>query len=423
MPAKKVILTAALILLIAVPVGAESVEPGLTVDQLVEMALEANPQIKVARAQWKSAEHSIRQNYAPADPTFSFLNVDSATNGFSQASVHTLQITQALQFPGKALLQADNATRAASIARLTYVATIRDVRAQTEAAFDQDLVDGALVDVAAETAANLKRVLQVTQVAYSASQVTQSDFISSEFDLAAARQQEQQSRVAEQNDRTAINQLLYRQPDEPLPLDRRLELKPLAAPLDSLTQRAIEARQEILAAALSERNSTTALQLAKLEYAPDYALGYTFDHYLISSGAPSPARTEDHGFSISFNMPMYFWPKQREDVTRAGYDLEAARYSLASIRNQTAATVTALYRSAQFAYRSATLYRDTLIPLARQNFEVALVAYSSGKVDFVTLAAVLRRSYDARVAYLQAASQFLSGKAALEQAIGESLPP
>ena len=50
-----------------------------------------------------------------------------------------------------------------------------------------------------------------------------------------------------------------------------------------------------------------------------------------------------------------------------------------------------------------------------------MVAYESGKIDFIALASTLRRSYDARVAYLQAANQFLASRVALEQAIGEPL--
>src|SRR5271157_1226142 len=398
------IVSVALMTLVAMPARAAAEPLGLTVDELVEMALEANPQVKSARARWKSAEHSVKQNYAPADPVFSYSNVDSPNNGFDQASVHTLQVTESFQFPGKALLQADNATRAANIARLTYLATLRDIRAQTETGFYQDLLDDALADVTAENVANLKRVQQVTQVAYSAGRATQSDFISAEFDTAAAEQQERQLRVSELNDRTLLNQLMFRQPDEPLSLDRHFNLKTIETPLDTLRERAVEVRQEVLRAALAERNSATALQLARLEYAPDYALGYTFDNYLLSSAAPAPnGRMQDHGFSVGFNMPVFFWLKQREDVTRAGYDLEAARYDMGSIKNQTAATVTTLYRTAELAYRTAILYRDTLIPLARQDFEVALVSYSSGKIGFADLAATLRRNYDSRVAYLQAA--------------------
>src|SRR5512140_1758660 len=62
----------------------------LDVTQLVQVALEVNPQVRAARARWESAEHSIKQAYAPNDPQLSFTNGDSAGNGFNRTSYHTL---------------------------------------------------------------------------------------------------------------------------------------------------------------------------------------------------------------------------------------------------------------------------------------------------------------------------------------------
>jgi len=417
---RKVLAVAAAVVSIAAA-GVARADSTLGAAQVVEIALEVNPQVRAARDRWYSAMHQIKQNYAPADPLFGYGNIDSATNGFSGASLHSLTVTQALQFPGKALLQADNSRRTAEIAELTFQAVRRDVRALAETAYYQILLDDALSEVQAETVAELQNVLKVTEVAYSANRVTQTDFISAEFDQAAARQNERQYHTAELNDETTLNQLLFRKPEEPLALDRRLEFKPLEVSLDTLTELAAQVRQEILATALAEHNSETALELAKLEYAPDYAIGFVFDNYLLASAAPSPNRLQDYGFTIAFNMPVFFWIKQNEDVRRAGFDLAAARADQDSIRSQTAAGVAKLYRTAQLAYQTAALYRDSLIPLARQNFAVALIAYQSGKIDFMTLAAAIRRGYDARVAHLQAANQFLASRVALEQAIGEPL--
>jgi len=88
----------------------------------------------------------------------------------------------------------------------------------------------------------------------------------------------------------------------------------------------------------------------------------------------------------------------------------------APIKIQTAAAVATLFRSAQLAYSTAILYRDS-VPLARQDLRLALTAYQSGKIDFVTLSSALQCEYAARVSYLQAANQFLAGKVSLEQAI------
>lgn len=394
----------------------------LTAEELVPMALEANPVVRAAHDRWFSASHSIKQTLAPNDPIFSYGSIDSQADGFNHASVHTLTVTEAAQFPGKALLQHEGVTRLAEIARLMYQAAARDLRAQVESGYYQLVLDSSLADVTAENIGNLKRVLQVTQVAYATSQVTQADFIAAEVNLAVAQLLEEQLRTAISNDRTTLNQLLSRRPDEPLVVDQQLRLDPISMQLDPLVALAFEARQEILAAALTEKNSDTALRLARMEVLPDYSLSYIFDHYLLNSAAPAVNRTEVNGFSIAFNLPIFFWMKQNEDAKRAGYDLEAAREDFTSIRNQTAAAVTNIYRSAQLAYRTAQIYRDSLIPLARQGFEVSLVAYQSGKIDFTTLASALQRSNDTRVVYLQAVNQFLAQRVALEQAIGEPFP-
>jgi cobalt-zinc-cadmium efflux system outer membrane protein len=420
-PMKPILAAILTIAALAMPATQASADSALTLAQIVDAALEANPQVRAARARWSVAIHSIKQSYAPNDPIFNYFNTDSPTNGFDHAASHTINVTDSFQFPGKALYQADIARRNADVARLMYEAALRDIRAQVETAFYQDQLDTALGVVADETLVNLKRVLEVTQVAYSGNQVTQTDFISAELDLSAEQLERDRLKVATSNDLTAINQLLNRIPDAPLQLDQTLKLEPLEIRPDALIERAFKLRQEILESALAQKNSETSVTLARMEYLPDYSVGYTFDNYLIPSAGPTLNSLQDHGWNIGFNLPIFFWIKQREDVTRARFDLDAARNDLASIRSQTAASVTSLYRSAQYSYRTAATYRDTLTPLARQNFEVALTAYTSGKIDFVTLAMTLRRYYDARIGYLTAANQYLAGRVALEQAIGEPL--
>jgi outer membrane protein, heavy metal efflux system len=416
-----VMAVAAIVVLLPRTAPTASASQALDVTQLVQVALEVNPQVRAARERWESAEHSIKQAYAPNDPQVSYTNGDSAGNGFSRSSYHTLLIGEAFQFPGKALLQGSQARRSAEIARLMYQATIRDIRAAVEISYYQLVLDSALAGVNAENVRNLEQVLKVTQIAYSANQVTQTDFISAEFDLAAARQLQLLYQTYTANDETALNQLLSRPPGAPLDFERTLKFAPLKIPLDTLADRAAGLRQEILGASLSERNSSTALELAKMEYLPDFTVSYFFDHYLLASAAPAPNRTQDHSWVIGANMPIFFWLKQNEDVARARNNLEASRYDLVSIKNQTAAAVTSLYRAAQYGYQTAILYRQSLIPLADEDFEVALTAYQSGKISFVALAAALRRGYDARVSYLQAANQFMANRVALEQAVGAPL--
>ena len=395
-------------------------EQPLTVEQLVEVAIEVNPQVRAAKEQWDAAQHQILQNYAPADPTFTYANLDSSKD--FNAAVHAHSFSESFQFPGKALLQADEAKRTAEIARLTYEAAVRDLRAGVETAYYQVLLDEALIGINAENIANLKQVVHVTQIQYTANQATQADLIGAEFALAQAQLQQRQYQTNRANDRVGLNQLLYRRPASPLNLEPKIGLKRLELRLDKAVDTATHARQEILEAALTEKNSTTALKLAEMEYLPDYTVGYEFDYILQPGAQPLPTVTQGNTFSIGFNIPIFFWIHQREDVHSAQHSLQAARYSMNSVLSQTEATVTQLYQSAQFAYESAQQYSGSLIPLADKNFKVSLVAYQAGKVDFLTLSSALQSAYAARVTYLQNANQFLAGEVALEQAMGVPLP-
>jgi cobalt-zinc-cadmium efflux system outer membrane protein len=400
---------------------ARATDAPLSEAQLVEIAIEANPQVKSARYRWDSAVHSIKQTVAPNDPVFTYTNSDSPKTPVGRAALREFNFTETFQFPGKALHQRDQAERAAEIAHLMLAATVRDVRAATETGYFQLVLDQSLADVNSENVLNLDQIVSVTETAYATSAVPQTDVISAEFDLAAARQLQHQYLTAVANDETALNLQLYRPVGSPLSVDRTLKLKAINFPLDALIDRAYAARQEIMEAALAERNANTAIYLAKMEYLPDFTASIQYDDYLLPSFAPKPSQKRDWVGIIGFNLPVFFWLKQDEDVARAKASLAAARSDQALIRIQTSAAVATLYRSAQFAYESATLYRDSLIPLARQDFRVALTAYQSGKINFVTLSSVLQRYYASRVSYLQAVNQFLAGEVSLEQAIGAPL--
>ena len=393
----------------------------LSESQLVEIAIEANPAVKSARYRWDAAVHSIKQTVAPNDPIFTYTNSDSVKSPVGRAALREFNFTETFQFPGKALHQRDQAIDAAGIAHLILLATVRDVRAAVEMGYFQLVLDQTLSEVNAENVSNLDQVVRVAETAYSASAVQQTDVISAEFNLAAARQLQHQYLTAVANDETALNLQLYRPVGSPLPVDRSLKLEALTFPLDALIDRAYAARQEILEAALAERNANTALYLAKMEYLPDFTTGVQYDDYLVPSFAPRPSQKRDWVGVIGFNLPVFFWMKQDEGVARAKANLAAARSDQNLIKIQTAAAVSTLFRSAQYAYETAILYRDSLIPLARQNFRVALTAYQGGKIDFTTLSTILQSEFGARVSYLQAANQFLAGEVSLEQAIGAPL--
>jgi len=393
--------------------------PALSAEDAIREAVANNPGVRAAQAQYRAALHQIDQAYAPQDPQL-LIQKSQTPNGLTRAQTQSVGISESFQFPGKAWLQGDQVHRTAEIARLTYQAAVRDATAQAQTSYYQALLDSASVRINIENVASVQEVLGVARIAYTANQNAQTDLISAQLALSQSSQSALASEVALANDQAALNQIMGRQPETPVEFAGELDLKSFELPLEAVKQRALEARQELLEAALTEKNAKTALKLAWMEFLPDFNVSWLRNNYPQGSiNAVSPAEpSHDFSTSFGFNIPVFAWFKQREDVRAASNLLDAARRSRDGAELQTLTSVVQLHRSTLLAYKAALLYRDVLVPLAGQNLRVALIAYQSKKIDFTTLAGILQSLYSSRIAYLTAANQFLAGRVALEQAMG-----
>lgn len=114
------LIVAALLSWLISTVAAHAEQP-MPLDQVVAEACQVNPLVRGARARWESARHQIIQKYTPADPQFTFNALDSWRGFLADSGTHNLNLTESLQFPGKALLQGRSARRTAEIAHLTYL--------------------------------------------------------------------------------------------------------------------------------------------------------------------------------------------------------------------------------------------------------------------------------------------------------------
>lgn len=409
-------LAAAMLMVFATLTATDAAAAPLSVDQVVALAVKVSPQVRAARARWESATHSVTQNYAPADPVVGFSSLDSPTNGFTAASEQAFQVSETFQFPGNARLQAGNAKRTAEIARLNYESVVRDVRTSAATECYQLSLDEALTGRVLQTISDLQRIAAATD---SSRRKADSEAVAGE--ISEERQNQRRLDLARADDEIRVNALLHRRPEEPVEINAALAVEPVRERVDDLIDRAWSRRQEILQLALASENAEGALKLARLQYAPNYSVGYFFNHYLLPSDAPAPNLTQTHNLWITINLPLFFWMKQGEDVTRAGYDLEAARQDLDALRINTAARIAILYRHAQFDYQEAIMYRDSIIPGSQEVFESSLAAYRRHGEDLAELAHVRERLREARSYYLQAAGRLLEDRVTLEQEIGDPL--
>ena len=109
-------------------------------------------------------------------------------------------------------------------------------------------------------------MLKVSEIAYSTGQAAQTDFITAEVNLAQAQLQQRQYQVSWLTMRPALTSCSIETQAIHSTSIARCGWIGLDLRLQTAIDMAFHARQEILEAALTERNQNTALELARMEY-------------------------------------------------------------------------------------------------------------------------------------------------------------
>jgi outer membrane protein TolC len=198
------------------------------------------------------------------------------------------------------------------------------------------------------------------------------------------------------------------------------ELAPLSLKLETLLTEADRANPEI--ARLHDRidGFRQRLRLARLNRWPDLTVSFSYN--LVDGDGLSPVANGDDQWWVGagINLPIWF---ERLDAA----EHEAARGILQSIdelgdvRNRVAFRVQDALVRAESRHRQAVLFRDVIIPQARQTVDASLSGYRAGKLEFLTLVDNWRKLFDFEVIYNQNLAALEQSLADLQQAVGRDL--
>ena len=111
-----------------------------------------------------------------------------------------------------------------------------------------------------------------------------------------------------------------------------------------------------------------------------------------------------------------------QPIDRLLAEIRAAKANRDALRNQTLREVGESQAKLQAARKSLQLYREGLLSQAELSFRSALVAYQTGRVEFVALLEAQRALREARMGYYKATASLVQNLADLERAVGKELP-
>jgi outer membrane protein TolC len=113
--------------------------------------------------------------------------------------------------------------------------------------------------------------------------------------------------------------------------------------------------------------------------------------------------------------------KNKAEIKAAQAGFEASEAALQNMKNMTELDVQMTLTEAQATWRQIELYKNTIIPQAEQTYQAAVVGYTNGKVDFMTVLEGVNTLRNARLGLYKAKVDYEKAAANLEKAVGKPL--
>jgi outer membrane protein TolC len=215
-----------------------------------------------------------------------------------------------------------------------------------------------------------------------------------------------------------LNQLLNRPSDVPVPTPATIENIPMVHSLDELRALAFRRQPEIIASRLQTEATAWGVRVARLERIPEVSLSY--EHMFMK---PNPGVESADPWRVGVEMNVPLWRRKYRAMEREAYQENlAARQSVEEAIRQYDSSVMDLLEQARAAERTAGLYRNTIIPQARQALEVDQRAYGQGTVTFERVIGDARNLLSAEAAYYRSIVDRAIAVARIQQAVGGQLP-
>src|SRR5215813_5106713 len=250
----------------------------LTLPEAERIAMQANPEIRVAARKVALAQAHVSGAGALDDPSVMYRawQVPLKQPWNYNAAMNMFMIGQTFPGRGKRALRSDIAGDAVTIAKADLEAKKREISAQVRKAFYDLLRNNDELRVHDEQVAIARQAFEAARIKYSVGRVPQQDVLKAQVALTKLIEHLVMLDQDAELSRATLNTLLGRSPDSPLEVAGEYTPPAQLLTLADLQQLALRSRPELVAAAAAINQSQDEVSLARKQYMPDFSanVGY-----------------------------------------------------------------------------------------------------------------------------------------------------
>ena len=387
----------------------------LTRAAAIQLALERNPQLEVAREQIAEFRATKVQAAAIPDPAVT-ASLDQQPGLFRSAPTGQKNIgaTLTLPFPDKIRLRGNVAEADVKNAQAGYEALRRQLAALTAEQYDSLLVALRHRSDLTEAQTLATDFLRRTQARFDAGTAPRLDVIKAQVDVAGSTNDLIANERAIANASAALNRLIGRTLGAPIVATDSLTVPPSLPTVEQLEAQALAARPELAGLMAERKGAHSAATLAREFWLPDLTFGVTRD--VSGNNGPGVFST-----GLAFPLPLFFWQHTRGEISQTQHRERELAASYRDLEAQVGQDVRNAYSTAFTALRQAIYIRDQLLPSAREAYRSTAASYAIGGSSAFEVIDARRTLLAAESQYADALANANTSRSDLERAVSVPL--
>jgi len=393
-------------------------EGRLSLDEVTNVVLANNPAIKEAENRWRAAKERVPQAAAwddlkvAGDSEFHrYINVPP--NAFMDQS---LTVEQLVPITGKNLVHA----RAAAAEALSIFEEVRraelDVISKARAAYFRLANAYDQLEINDENLTSLGQIADISRTRYENGLESAANVLVAETDHSKLLETQSDLERNLSDAQSQLNTLMNRDAFAPLDAPVAATVNQPSLSLNRLRAITLAQRPEVQMARAKIDTEKSKLQLAHRAWIPDPALMVKGQRYNDAAQAVSEL---DAG--VSFTVPWVNFRKYSAGVREAGANVAAAEHGFDREQKEALRLLRDQLEKIETFHHHVELFRDKLVPQARQAFEATRLSYESGKATFLDWISAQRNLRGIEATAREHLSDYQVAVAELEAIIGAQL--
>ena len=396
---------------------------GATLRDYLEYAALNNPGLEAAFYRWQAALEQIPQARALPDPTFTYRyyirEVETRVGPQRQA----FGLHQRFPWPSKLYHQAGAAAEAARSAHARYEAAKVHLFYRVKHAYYEYYYLKRAIDLVRENRDLVRYLEAVARRRYEVAAARYPDVIRAQVELGKLDDRLRTLEDLRQPMASHLNAALGRPTREPLPWPKEVPHEAPATDDEELLAWLREHNPELEALRHEIGRAEQGIRLAEQNYYPDVTVGV--DHIQTDEALMPAVRDSGKDPVVAmFSVALPVWYEKYDAALR---EARARHWDAIRSRdereNVLAAEVRMVLYRVRDAERKVDLFRDTLVPKARQSLKATEAAFRAGNANFVDLVDAERVLLEFQLSQERALTDQAQHVARLEMLVGRPMRP